>query len=76
MEGANIIRLLIGKGCIINTGSNLDHDSKFDFTHICPGTTIAGNVEIGPETFVGSGSIIINNIKIGSKFKLLWFSSL
>ena len=38
----------ISKGCILNTSSSIDHDCQINkFTHICPGTYIAGNVKIG-----------------------------
>jgi sugar O-acyltransferase (sialic acid O-acetyltransferase NeuD family) len=54
-------------GCILNTSSSLDHDCSVNkFTHICPGTTIAGNVKIGKSSFIGAGTTIINNIVIGS----------
>ena len=38
-----------------------------NFNHIAPGVTIAGNVNIGSETFIGIGSKIINNINIKAK---------
>ena len=57
----------IGKHCIINTGAYIDHDVVIqDFVHIAPRCSIAGGVEIGEGTFLGIGTIVINNIKIGS----------
>lgn len=57
----------IGKHCIINTGACIDHDVVIqDFVHIAPRCSIAGGVEIGEGTFLGIGTIVINNIKIGS----------
>ena len=57
----------IGKHCIINTGACIDHDVVIqDFVHIAPRCSIAGGVEIGEGTFLGIGTIVINNITIGS----------
>lgn len=57
----------IGKGCIINTGAIIDHDSIIqDFVHISPGVCIAGTVEVGRGTWIGIGSTVINNITITS----------
>ena len=58
---------IIGKGCIINTGATLDHDNVIeDFVHISPGVHIAGTVEIGKGTWLGIGSVVINNVNITS----------
>ena len=55
----------IGKGCIVNTGSCLDHDNRIeDYVHVSPGVSTAGNVNIGRSTWLGIGSIIVNNISI------------
>lgn len=58
---------VIGKHCIINTKSSIDHDCKIsNNSHICPGSTLCGNVVIGENTLVGSGSTIIENVVIGN----------
>src|SRR5699024_8075495 len=55
----------IGIGCIINTKASIDHDCKLEnYVHVSPGVTIAGNTEIGCNTWIGAGSVIINNISI------------
>lgn len=55
----------IGKGCIINTGSTIDHDNYIeDYVHISPGVHIAGTVKIGKGTWLGVGSIVSNNLNI------------
>ncbi|BCD08159.1 TPA: acetyltransferase [Bacillus cereus] len=55
----------IGKGCIINTGSTVDHDNKIeDYVHISPGVHLAGTVKIGRGTWLGIGSVISNNVSI------------
>lgn len=59
---------IIGKASIINSGSIIEHDCKISFScHICPGTYLAGGVEIGEYSFVGIGSRVIQNIKIFKK---------
>lgn len=55
----------IGKGCIINTGSTLDHDNVIeDYVHISPGTHLAGTVKVGKGTWLGIGSVVCNNLNI------------
>jgi len=55
----------IGKGCIINTSSSLDHDNVIeDYVHISPGAGIAGTVKVGKGSWLGTGSIISNNVNI------------
>lgn len=57
----------LGKGCIINTASSLDHDNIIkDFVHISPGTHLAGSVIVGENTFIGTGSSVVNNVTICS----------
>ncbi|EOV9526568.1 acetyltransferase [Bacillus cytotoxicus] len=61
----------IGKGCIINTASTIDHDSIIDdYVHISPGAHLAGTVKVGSGTWIAIGSVIINNINITNKCKI------
>lgn len=56
----------IGRHCILNTSSSIDHDCKFeDFVSIAPGVIVGGNVTIGPSTAVGLGTKVIHRIDIG-----------
>ena len=56
----------IGKHCIINTCSSLDHDNLLeDYVHISPGSHLAGTVKIGESSWICTGVTIINNITIG-----------
>ena len=42
----------IGKGCIINTGSTIDHDNIIgDYVHISPGAHLAGTIKVGKGTW-------------------------
>lgn len=55
----------IGKHCIINTGSIIEHDNIIeDCVHISPNAALGGTVKIGENTHVGIGSIVKNNITI------------
>ena len=57
----------IGRACIINTSSSIDHDCLLaDSVHISPGVHIGGTVNIGENTWACLGSSIINNVNIGS----------
>lgn len=57
----------IGKGCIINTGSTIDHDNEIgDFVHISPGVHLGGTVKVGKGSWLGIGSTVSNNINIVS----------
>lgn len=61
----------IGKGSIINTGTKIDHDNVIeDYVHISPGVHIAGTVKIGKGSWIGIGSVVINNVNITSGCKI------
>ncbi|MCC5912480.1 MAG: acetyltransferase [Clostridiaceae bacterium] len=62
---------IIGKGCIINTSSSLDHDNIIeDYVHISPGASLAGTVKVGKESWLGIGSVVSNNVNICSGCKV------
>ncbi len=55
----------IGKHCIINTSSSIDHDNILeDYVHISPGAHLAGAVTVKNGTWICAGAIVINNITI------------
>jgi sugar O-acyltransferase (sialic acid O-acetyltransferase NeuD family) len=55
----------IADGCIINTGSTIDHDCNVQqYSHISPGVNIAGGVNVGPLSWLGIGSTVIECITI------------
>jgi sugar O-acyltransferase (sialic acid O-acetyltransferase NeuD family) len=61
----------IGKGCIINTRSSLDHDNVIeDYVHISPGVNMAGRVKVGKGSWIGIGSVVSNNVNICSGCKV------
>ncbi len=56
----------IGKHCIINTGSIVEHDCVLEnFVHISPNATILGGAFIGSGTQIGAGATVLPNVKIG-----------
>ncbi|WP_312900830.1 acetyltransferase [Chryseobacterium taichungense] len=56
----------IGKHCILNTNSSIDHDCVLeDFVHISPNAALGGSVYVGEGTHVGIGACIIQGIRIG-----------
>ncbi|MCA0970939.1 acetyltransferase [Halobacillus litoralis] len=55
----------IGKSCIVNTSSTIDHDNFIeDFVHISPGVHLAGTVKVCQGSWLGIGSVVSNNIAI------------
>ena len=57
----------IGKGCIINTCSCVDHDCEVgDYVHIAVGSHLCGTVSVGNETWIGAGATVSNNVSICS----------
>lgn len=67
MSGVTInAAVTVGKHCIINTNSSIDHDCVLeDFVHISPNAALGGSVYVGEGTHVGIGASIIQGMKIG-----------
>ncbi len=56
----------IGKHCILNTASTIDHDGiMHDFSSLAPGVSLGGNVEIGQYSAVSIGAVVVHKIMIG-----------
>lgn len=56
----------IGRFCILNTNSSLDHDSVMeDFSSLAPRVATGGNCRIGGYSAVGIGAVLFNGILIG-----------
>ncbi|MCE2613091.1 acetyltransferase [Flavobacteriaceae bacterium D16] len=56
----------VGKHCILNTFSSLDHDGVMqDFSSLAPRVGIGGNFFLGKYSAICLGARIIENIKIG-----------
>ena len=56
----------IGIDSIINTNASIDHDCSIGrCVHIAPGVTMSGNVVVDDYAHIGTGTSIIQGIKIG-----------
>ncbi|MDO5655739.1 MAG: acetyltransferase [Flavobacteriaceae bacterium] len=56
----------IGRGSFINAKTIVGHDSTIgEFCEICPSVNIAGHIDIGDYTFLGTGVIVYPKVKIG-----------
>jgi sugar O-acyltransferase (sialic acid O-acetyltransferase NeuD family) len=56
----------IGDYAIINTGAIVDHESMIGMAvHVCPGVRLAGHVTVDSGAFIGIGSTVVQNIRIG-----------
>lgn len=57
----------IGKGAILNTGCSIDHDCVLgEAVHISPGARLAGNISVGPMSWIGIGSCVRQSTRIGA----------
>jgi len=57
---------LIGRFCILNTNSSLDHDSVMeDFSSLAPSATTGGNCRIGACSAISIGAVLIHDIQVG-----------
>jgi acetyltransferase-like isoleucine patch superfamily enzyme len=56
----------IGKFCLINTQSSIDHDCvMFDYSSLAPSAVTGGSVAIGPRSAISIGAKIKHGLKIG-----------
>ena len=54
---------VIGKHVIINTAATVDHDCVLeDYVHLSPGVHLSGTVHVGKRCWLGTGSVVINNV--------------
>lgn len=57
---------IVGQHAIINTGASVDHDCRVgDFSHLCPGSRLAGEVSIGRGVLFGTGAVTIPGAAVG-----------
>lgn len=55
----------IGRGCIINTLANIEHDAVVeDYCHISTGAMVNGGCRVGREVFLGSQAVMVNGVSI------------
>ena len=57
---------VIGKSCVLNSGSSVDHECDIgDGVHIMGAATVTGRVKIGNYATIGSNATILPDINIG-----------
>ena len=57
----------LGEACIVNTNASVDHECVLAAgVHIAPGATLCGCVQVGENTLIGAGSVVLPRVKIGS----------
>lgn len=57
----------LGETCIINTNASVDHECVLAAgVHIAPGATLCGCVQVGENSLIGAGSVVLPRIKIGA----------
>ena len=57
---------VVGGSVIVNTSASIDHDCTIgEGVHISPGAHLAGAVRVGRASWIGIGSIVIDNVSIG-----------
>jgi sugar O-acyltransferase (sialic acid O-acetyltransferase NeuD family) len=57
----------VGKFCIINTQSSIDHDcNMLDFSSIAPNAVTGGTVTIGYRSAISIGAVVKQGLKIGN----------
>jgi UDP-perosamine 4-acetyltransferase len=57
----------IGDLAIVNTSASIDHDGVIDeAAHVAPQCGLAGNVTVGPRSFLGVGCKVIPGVSIGA----------
>lgn len=62
------VDIQIGKHVIVNLDCTIGHDAMLhDFVTIYPSVNVSGNVTIGEESEVGTGTQIIQGIKVGKE---------
>lgn len=55
----------IGKQCILNIGSKVDHDAVIgDYVHLGPGCYIGGGATIGEGVLIGPGAVVLRNVHV------------
>lgn len=56
----------IGEGCILNTGSQIDHDGEMrPFSSLGPKACLGGTVRLGLRSIVGIGATVKHGVQIG-----------
>lgn len=58
----------ISQGVIVNTRAAIDHDCSIGaYSHVCPGTALAGTVSVGEHSWLGIGCQVRQGTRIGCR---------
>ncbi len=58
----------VGRGCIVNTGSIVEHDVVLDaWVHVAPRAVICGDASIGTDSHVGAGAVVKQQVRLGAR---------
>lgn len=61
----------IGENCILNTGALIEHESEVgDHCHISTYAILNGQCKVGPGSFIGSATVVANNLCIPENTQL------
>lgn len=56
---------VIEDGACVNTSASVDHDNRLGLCcHIFPNATLAGGVQVGEFTYIGSGAVVLPNLVV------------
>jgi sugar O-acyltransferase (sialic acid O-acetyltransferase NeuD family) len=56
----------IGRFCILNTNSTLDHDSTMDdYSSLAPGALTGGNCRVGRYSAISIGAVLAHGVQVG-----------
>ncbi len=59
--------VIIGEGVLINLSCTIGHNNQImQYAELSPMTNISGGVTVGEFSFLGTGSIVLPNVKIGN----------
>ena len=62
---------IIGRHCILNSGSVLDHDAvASDFVHLAPGAAVCGGVRLGEGAMIGVNGSVVQYTHVPDWYKL------
>ena len=60
------VDVVMGCACIVNTSAIVDHECILgDGVHIAPGAHLAGCIEVGNFSTIGTGAVVLPRINIG-----------
>jgi sugar O-acyltransferase (sialic acid O-acetyltransferase NeuD family) len=57
----------LGAACIVNHAASIDHECRLeDGVHVAPGAVLAGCVQVGAYSLIGTGAVVLPRVRIGA----------